>query len=132
VSDGVTITVKLPSFIQVPANQSTVTKSYPPECQWTFNKDGGGYPLVAFKNSLADYICPSAFRDMSDYVFGWPFSHFGEEVYVLDKKKVPPHLPPVSASMSTSPSDWILYSVWRSSHVEMLVVTEDRQIPYIL
>lgn len=71
-------------------------KSYPEDCRWTFEKEKGGYPLVAFEGDMGAYVCPSTLRDLSDYVFGWPYSHFGENVHVMDNNQVPQHLPPVS------------------------------------
>jgi hypothetical protein len=37
-----------------------------------------GYPTSAFSGPLAKFLCPSMFRDLADYVFKWPFSHFKE------------------------------------------------------
>ncbi|CAH1783524.1 unnamed protein product [Owenia fusiformis] len=54
-----------------------------------------GYPPVANSGLYGDYLCPTMFRDMSDYVFGWPFSHFHEVVNVPDLSEVLDCLPPV-------------------------------------
>lgn len=29
-----------------------------------------------------DFVCPSSFRDLADWVFAWPFGHFQEQVWV--------------------------------------------------
>lgn len=84
-----------PPQASLPA-QVLAPKSYPDDCRWTFEKEKGGYPLVAFEGDMGAYVCPSTFRDLSDYVFGWPYSHFGENVHVMDNNQVPQHLPPVS------------------------------------
>lgn len=76
------------------------SKEYASECKWSFSRDEGGYPLVAFDGELGDFVCPSMFRDLSDYVFGWPFSHFGEDVFVLDRSRIRGNLPPVSQAGS--------------------------------
>lgn len=78
------------------ASLPPTSKEYASECKWSFSRDEGGYPLVAFDGELGDFVCPSMFRDLSDYVFGWPFSHFGEDVFVLDRSRIRGNLPPVS------------------------------------
>lgn len=54
-----------------------------------------GYPTEAFSGNLADFLCPSMFRDLSDYVFKWPFSHFGEKLSVAPPDVAAKCLPPV-------------------------------------
>lgn len=82
------------------ASLPPTSKEYASECKWSFSRDEGGYPLVAFDGELGDFVCPSMFRDLSDYVFGWPFSHFGEDVFVLDRSRIRGNLPPVSQAGS--------------------------------
>eukprot|EP00820_Chromera_velia_P012813 Cvel_23510.t1-p1 / transcript=Cvel_23510.t1 / gene=Cvel_23510 / organism=Chromera_velia_CCMP2878 / gene_product=hypothetical protein / transcript_product=hypothetical protein / location=Cvel_scaffold2431:656-1696(-) / protein_length=347 / sequence_SO=supercontig / SO=protein_coding / is_pseudo=false len=52
------------------------------KCRWAF--DGPDGPEgVAFRGPpLNQYVCPSMFRDLSDWVFTFPFNHFGEKVEV--------------------------------------------------
>ena len=58
----------------------------PRDCAKACGGDGvdasGGFPPVAFPPPHDDYLCPSNFRDASDWVFAWPWSHFGEDAWV--------------------------------------------------
>ena len=40
-----------------------------------------GYSRVAFDGFIGELVCPSMFRDLTDYVINWPFAHFEEDVY---------------------------------------------------
>jgi len=44
-------------------------KSCQQACKWSYMEDSGGYPTPAFSGPLGNYLCPSMFRDLSDYVF---------------------------------------------------------------
>ena len=86
------------SFIQPQQN-------YDPQCKWTYDEATGGYPPVANdgRRDLANYVCPSMFRDMSDYVYSWPYAHFSEhDVWVADPLLASQNLPPVSISRRLS------------------------------
>jgi hypothetical protein len=83
---------------QVPNN--FVNKTYDPECKWSYDEKLGGYPPVANdgKKDLGAYICPSTFRDLSDFVYSWPYDRFGEDkVWVADQELAVRNLPPVSS-----------------------------------
>ena len=74
-------------------------KKYHPSCKWVYNETKGGYPPIANngREDLVEYVCPSMFRDMSDYVYQWPYEHFGEhDVWVADPALAAENLPPVS------------------------------------
>ena len=43
-----------------------------------------GYPRVAFDGFIGELVCPSMFRDLTDYVLTWPFAHFEEDVYFAE------------------------------------------------
>ena len=45
-----------------------------------------GYPGVAFKGVLGSFVCPSMFRDLSDYVWSFPFSHFKESTTLAPRE----------------------------------------------
>ena len=64
-------------------------------CKWIFQSAGRGYPSVAVPEAFADYVCPSMFRDMSDYVFSWPYNHFSENVSIQSPDSMTELLPPV-------------------------------------
>lgn len=68
------------------------------DCIWNFNANNGGYPTVDFQGKRGDYVCPSMFRDLSDYVVSWPFDHFHENVRTWNPETVTTILPPVSDS----------------------------------
>jgi hypothetical protein len=77
-----------------------VNKTYDPECKWLYDEDLGGYPPVANdgRKDVSTYICPSTFRDLSDFVYSWPYDRFGEaNVWVADQELAVKNLPPVSA-----------------------------------
>ena len=63
-------------------------------CRWAYDEQKG-YPTMAFSGALADYVCPSMFRDLADYVFQWPFSHFKEKVSTAPHDVAASCLPPV-------------------------------------
>jgi hypothetical protein len=63
-------------------------------CRWPYD-EAKGYPTTAFSGALADYVCPSMFRDLADYVFKWPFSHFKEKVATTSPNVAASCLPPV-------------------------------------
>lgn len=65
------------------------------DCIWNFNATKGGYPAVAFEGERGGYVCPSMFRDLSDYAVSWPFEHFHEDVRTWDPDRVSAVLPPV-------------------------------------
>jgi hypothetical protein len=75
--------------------------SYAGSCKWEY-KEPGGYPSVAFTGELGDYVCPTMFRDLSDYVYGWPYKHFGEDVQVMDSSRIADNLPPVGETRDPS------------------------------
>ena len=75
-----------PSAVQVASDASVVGSSYTdgggggggggdrPEqcrnnCRWPYNPNKGGFTTTAFHGALSDYLCPSMFRDLSDWVF---------------------------------------------------------------
>jgi len=73
--------------------------TYDKQCQWTYNEATGGYAPVANegRRHLAGYICAAVFRDMSDYVYSWPYHRFSEyDVWVADLELAARNLPPVS------------------------------------
>ena len=75
-----------------------VNKTYDSECTWIYDESLGGYPPVANdgRTDLATYICPSTFRDLSDYVYSWPYSRFAEnKIWVADHDLAVRNLPPV-------------------------------------
>lgn len=81
-----------------PLTTSPLAKAYHPSCVWTYEREQGGYAPVANdgRHDLAEFICPSMFRDMSDYVYAWPYDHFGEhDVWVGDPALAAQNLPPV-------------------------------------
>lgn len=47
-------------------------------CKWSYGEEG--YAPPAFSGALSNFLCPSMFRDLADYVWKWPFSHFGENL----------------------------------------------------
>ena len=72
--------------------------SYHPSCKWIYEEHQGGYEPVANngRRDLAEFVCPSMFRDISDYVYQWPYEHFGEHrVWVADPELAAQNLPPV-------------------------------------
>ena len=96
-----------PSAVQVAADSSVVDVAHSasggggnrPErcknnCRWPYSQ-ANGYPTTAFHGALSDYLCPSMFRDLSDWVFKWPFSHFKEKVKTADQDVAAACLPPV-------------------------------------
>jgi hypothetical protein len=54
-----------------------------------------GYPGVAKERGQGQLLCPSMFRDMADYVFDWPFEHFGENVILPQVEDIIGCLPEV-------------------------------------
>jgi hypothetical protein len=64
-------------------------------CKVAYDEGGGGYPTVSFSGALGDYVCPSMFRDMCDYVWKWPFTHFKEAATTVDPPLAAKCLPPV-------------------------------------
>lgn len=42
-----------------------------------------GYPLTTHPHF--NFICPSTYRDLADWVFAWPFKHFNEHPWVAPK-----------------------------------------------
>jgi hypothetical protein len=54
-----------------------------------------GYPGVAKEGDQGLLLCPSMFRDMADYVFGWPFEHFGENIILPQVEDILGCLPEV-------------------------------------
>lgn len=85
----------LVQYVSLPLN----VKTYHPSCKWTSTSEKhGGYAPVANheRKDLADFVCPSMFRDLSDYVYQWPYAHFGErEVWTADPPLAAQNLPPV-------------------------------------
>lgn len=78
--------------------QTFEQKMYDEQCQWTYNEDEGGYPPVANegRHHLAQYVCAATFRDLSDYVYSWPYHRFSEyDVWVADVELAANNLPPV-------------------------------------
>lgn len=79
------------------------------ECRILFNRDNDtGYPPVAFRGRKADFVSPSMFRDMADYVISWPWAHFDESVNQLplsDLDHCLPAVPVVYWQPSGSPED---------------------------
>jgi hypothetical protein len=50
-------------------------------CRWAYASGGGGPPGVAFVGApLNQYVCPTMFRDLADWVYSFPYKHFGEKV----------------------------------------------------
>ena len=81
------------------AKYSLYQSTYDKRCQWTYNETGGGYAPVANegRRHLAEYVCAATFRDMSDYVYSWPYKRFSEyDVWVADVELAAKNLPPVS------------------------------------
>ncbi|CAH1777421.1 unnamed protein product [Owenia fusiformis] len=54
-----------------------------------------GYPPVANSRLYRDYLCPTMFRDMADYVYAWPYRHFDENINTPNVRKVLDCLPPI-------------------------------------
>mmetsp|Transcript_48498 Transcript_48498/g.97573 ORF Transcript_48498/g.97573 Transcript_48498/m.97573 type:complete len:596 (+) Transcript_48498:53-1840(+) len=87
-------------------------------CKVAFDESGGGYPTPSFSGPLADFVCPSMFRDLSDYVWKWPFSHFKESVSTADPglaAKCLPSVPIVYAHAGTQDqvATWVQKSLRR-------------------
>lgn len=88
------------------SERKLIYKEYPEQCKWEYDESKGGYPAVALMGqggegegssmAIREYVCPSMFRDLSDYVYGWPYAHFKENIVVYDANAVADHLPPVS------------------------------------
>ena len=86
----------LPRAVAAPGPPGELpTKECKSLCRWPYNEAGGGYPTPAFSGALGDFLCPSMFRDLSDYVFKWPFSHFKEKVATAPHREAAKCLPPV-------------------------------------
>ncbi|CAH1777437.1 unnamed protein product [Owenia fusiformis] len=54
-----------------------------------------GYPSIANSGLYRDYLCPTMFRDMADYVYAWPYRHFDEIINTPNVRKVLDCLPPI-------------------------------------
>jgi len=59
-----------PSADGAPPPVAATPKTCKQACKWSYEEESGdGYPTPAFSGPLGNYLCPSMFRDLSDYVF---------------------------------------------------------------
>ena len=76
----------------------------------------GYYPAAV--EAFAGFVCPSAFRDASDWVFAWPWQHFSEKAWVAPTKTAAsclPQIPVVYAHANRVPKtvDWAVRELKR-------------------
>jgi hypothetical protein len=99
-------------------------------CRWAYDEQKG-YPTTAFSGALADYVCPSMFRDLADYVFQWPFSHFKEKVTTAPPDVAASCLPPVPIIYSHAGPPIAKMAVWSKKFLRRpyILVTGQSDFP---